>query len=193
MIETNKRKKICLASCRCRGAGLSSLLPLDRPLDRAAHIIRRLARLESEDIVFEAVKRAEESEKKERSSKQVEHAVENHLAVYRDHIAALREAPADWVKKPDERDVARAETIHGLCRKEARPESGIEQRKSIGRERGSANELMPMEERAQVVCADSHDVEERQNAKNEEAPLVGRRGEPADEPHDYCDDDHEDN
>ena len=56
---------------------------------RSIHVIRGLARLEPEAIVVGIPQRSKEHEEEHWSSEKVKNAVEDHLAVDREHVRAL--------------------------------------------------------------------------------------------------------
>ena len=74
-----------LLGCRFTSRFLSFL----RRRRTTAHIIRCLARLKAESIVFYAPQRSEEGEEEEGPSENVKDAIEDHLVVDRDNVAAL--------------------------------------------------------------------------------------------------------
>ena len=75
------------------------------------HVIRSLAGLQAEPFIVILPQCSEEEEEEDRTRKDVQDAVEDHLSGYRDDIGALREGPANWVKQPNEGDVPCRETI----------------------------------------------------------------------------------
>lgn len=71
-------------------------------------IIARLTTLQPERRVVQAPQSPKVCEQEERSSEEIEDAVEDHLARGRDTVPTFGETPADEVERPDEGDPAGA-------------------------------------------------------------------------------------